>query len=75
MGAAGVSSAMTTEVLLGAAEEASRIEEEAAVEEATTEEVRHLTPSSPYVWFLGQGWALGRLPQSAGEVSLVLALG
>lgn len=38
---------MTTEGPQGATEEASKIEEEAAVEEATTEEVRHLSMNSP----------------------------
>ena len=46
-GVAVVSSAMTTEVPQGATEEASKIEEEAAVEAATTEEVRHFTLNSP----------------------------
>lgn len=54
---AAVSSAMTTEVPLGATEEASRIGEEAA-EEAATEEVRHLTLSCPCFWFLVQGCIL-----------------
>lgn len=57
-GAAGVvaaSSAMTTEAHQGATEEASRTEGAAAVEEATTEEVRHLKQSFLGFWLLGQG--------------------
>lgn len=48
-GVAVVSSAMTTEGPLEATEEASRTEGEAAVEEATTEEVRQFTHSSAYL--------------------------
>lgn len=51
VGVAAVSSVMTTEALLEATEEASRIGEvvvAAVVEEATTEEVRHLpSPAFP----------------------------
>lgn len=56
VGAVVVSSAMTTEAHQGATEEASRTEEEAVVEEATTEEVRHLKQSSLRSWLPGQGW-------------------
>lgn len=52
------SSAMTTEAHQGVTEEASRTEGAAVVEEATTEEVRHLKPCSLSSWLPGQGWAL-----------------
>lgn len=52
------SSAMTTEAHQGATEEASRTEGVVAVEEATTEEVRHLKQGSLRFWLPEQGWAL-----------------
>lgn len=57
VGAAAVSSGMTTEALLEATEEASRTGEvvvAAVVEEATTEEVRHLP--SPALCFEARLW-------------------
>lgn len=77
VGVAAVSNAMTTEAPPGATVEASRTEGEAAVEEATTEEVSGLTQLSPLL--VPQPWAKlwertsrGQTPRPLGDAPTTL---
>lgn len=76
VGVVAVFNATTTEAPLGATEEASRTEGEAAVEEAATEEVSRLAQfSSLLVPWSAVGFVTGHsVSRSAGEGSLAAAL-